>query len=355
MAIDLQELNNFFEKYASASNMDRGAQAMLAAANAAKPAGAAPLPKMIPSEQQQEPVQDNTEKTLADKDKQIELLKKENEKARQSLAEEQIKSKQYQALQDIDKRQRDSLEKIRQEQIKLDQAKTLNTAEQIKHQATLAKQESDSQVRVQQQKNKALMDLNNQQTQMQMRSADQARRNADRYKDEARKQIDKERAEFDKSRGGLSPALAYTMNNAISALGRLGNSTSAVKSANAGKLVGDLVNVAKGRQNNVGASANQTIDPTQNMLFGYGDYALPVLQAFFGPQFKLFHKTDRSTVFKNDIQDKPFDAVATTKAYSDGITKDPRMQTSIAQQQQANSSPAAQTLAAAQNNGRYNI
>lgn len=254
----LAQLRNVL--YKSASEDDAAAQAMAGAASAAKPSWAPALPDFSKKKSEDEEKGPDLTKELQQRDKEIERLNKEKRIVEQNLQFEQIKSKQNEASRQLEQQARQHLDKIRQEQQKLDQKKIMSQAEDVKHQATLAKQESDSQLRIQQDKNKSIMDLNNQQLKMQMStqdqlmkqhmqhadnmmklqmsSADKARAAADKYKDDARKQIDKERSDMHKAytqaHSGVSPALTNMMNGAIKSLSQFGKPQT-VKIPNAGK------------------------------------------------------------------------------------------------------------------------
>lgn len=231
----LQQLQQILYKQA-AEQEDPAAKAMAGAAAVAKPSFAPAMPDFT-KKPEEEGGDIDVSKELKDREKEIERLKNEKRIIEQNLQFEQIKSRQNEASRQLEQQERASLEKIRQEQQKLEQKKILSQADEVRHQSMLAKQESDSQLRIQQDKNKSLMDLHNQQLkmqmsqadksmQMQMQAADKARATADKYKDEARKQIDKERMEMHKnynaSHSGLSPALNHTMNGAIKALSQFG-------------------------------------------------------------------------------------------------------------------------------------
>lgn len=215
MAISFTDITDFLNKHAS--QMDAGSQAMLAAAQAARPSGAPPLPKMIEQEQQQDPAQD-VEAIMKDKDSELESTKEELNKLKQQLASERLAHQQETMFRDVEKKEREALQRIRQEEQSLNQKKTMSHAEEIKHKADLEKQLAQAQVKMEQNKSKALIDLNKEQTNQIMASNEKARKEAERYKDDARKQIDQERQAFQQSKGEVSPALAYSLNNAISSL-----------------------------------------------------------------------------------------------------------------------------------------
>lgn len=221
----------------AAAGKDPGAAAMAGAAAVAKPSFAPAMPDFTKKKDEKDGENPDLSKDLENKDKEIERLKNEKRIVEQNLQFEQLKSRENEASRKLEQQERAGLERIRQEQQKLDQKKILAQADEVRHKSMLAKQESDSQLKIQQDKNKSIMDLHNQQLkmqmsqadkslQMQMQAADKARATADKYKDDARKQIDKERAEmqkaYDAKHSGMSPALNHSMTGAIKALGQFG-------------------------------------------------------------------------------------------------------------------------------------
>ena len=261
MAISLQDLHYLLNKQAAQAQQDAGSQAMMMAAQAARPAGAPPLPKPIDVE---DGAGDNPDldKMLKEKDSELEKAKKENEKLRHDLNKSDLAHQQEMMMRDIEKKEKESLDKIKSEMEALKNEKTMHQAESVQHKAQLDKDTAMAQVKLEQQKSKALIDYNKQQVQEQIKRTDEARKEADRYKDEARKEsdrmkdearsyidnyrsevqknldaersdmrknldteratmqksLDAERTSFEKSKAAISPALDQLMDNTLKSL-----------------------------------------------------------------------------------------------------------------------------------------
>lgn len=190
MAISLQDLQYLLNKQAAQAQPDAGSQAMMMAAQAARPAGAPPLPKPIDVEDGAVDSPD-LDKMLKEKDSELEKAKKENEKLRHDLNESDLAHQQEMMMRDIEKKEKESLDKIRSEMEALKNEKTMHQAESVQHKAQLDKDTAMAQVKLEQQKSKALIDYNKQQVQEQIKRTDEARKESDRYKDEARKEADR--------------------------------------------------------------------------------------------------------------------------------------------------------------------
>lgn len=247
MAISLQDLQYLLNKQAAQAQPDAGSQAMMMAAQAARPAGAPPLPKPIDVEDGAVDSPD-LDKMLKEKDSELEKAKKENEKLRHDLNESDLAHQQEMMMRDIEKKEKESLDKIRSEMEALKNEKTMHQAESVQHKAQLDKDTAMAQVKLEQEKAKALIDYNKQQVQEQIRQTDEARKESDRYKDEARKEsdrmkdearsyidqyraevqknldtersdmmksLDDERTAFQKSKAAISPALDQLMDSTI--------------------------------------------------------------------------------------------------------------------------------------------
>lgn len=247
MAISLQDLQYLLNKQAAQAQPDAGSQAMMMAAQAARPAGAPPLPKPIDVEDGAVDSPD-LDKMLKEKDSELEKAKKENEKLRHDLNESDLAHQQEIMMREIEKREKESLDKIKSEMEALNNEKTMHQAESVQHKAQLDKDTAMAQVKLEQEKAKALIDYNKQQVQEQIRQTDEARKESDRYKDEARKEsdrmkdearsyidqyraevqknldtersdmmksLDDERSEFQKSKAAISPALDQLMDSTI--------------------------------------------------------------------------------------------------------------------------------------------
>lgn len=190
MAISLQDLQYLLNKQAAQAKPDAGSQAMMMAAQAARPAGAPPLPKPIDVEDGAGGDPD-LDKMLKEKDSELEKAKKENEKLRHDLNKSDLAHQQEIMMRDIEKKEKESLDKIKSEMEALKNEKTMHQAESVQHKAQLDKDTAMAQVKLEQQKSKALIDYNKQQVQEQIKRTDEARKEADRYKDEARKESDR--------------------------------------------------------------------------------------------------------------------------------------------------------------------
>lgn len=223
MPISLNDLYKVLNKEASQKPQpDPGQQAMLLAAQAAKPAGAPALPKAIeepqPEEEDQGP---ELEKLIQEKDKELEKKKKETEDLRHQLQQEQLQHQQAVLLQEVEKKEKESIQRIKKEQDELQKQKTMQEAEQIQHKAQLDKETAMAQVKLEQQKSKTLIDLSKQQAQQEIQHIDRTRKNVDKYMQESVKKLDKQKQEFEASKSAVSPALQSIMDNALSALHKI--------------------------------------------------------------------------------------------------------------------------------------
>lgn len=197
----------------------KGEQAMAAAAQiAAKPVGSSATIKPI-----EDPAPEGgpdpaaIQKQLDEKDKKIKDLERQNQIAQQNFdfqkmenekmrISQQIRDEERKSMEKIQEAQRQADERLKQQQDGLDRLKTMAKAEEMQHKSVLQQQELQSQLKMQQDKNKVLMDVNNQGLKMQIAAGERARAQADKYKDEARKQLDKERAELQKYHQGQQEA-----------------------------------------------------------------------------------------------------------------------------------------------------
>lgn len=170
----------------------RGQQAMAAAAQiAAKPIGSAASIKTIEDPQQDPGTGEDLQKRLDEKEREIKKLERENQIAQQNLDFQKLENEKLKSIQQVRDEERRSRERLQTMQEALEKRKVMADAEEVRHQSTLQQNEAASMAKVQQEKNKALMDLNNQGMKMQMAASDRARAAVERYKDEARKQSDK--------------------------------------------------------------------------------------------------------------------------------------------------------------------
>lgn len=224
MPISLNDLYKVLNKEASQNKQpDPGQQAMLLAAQAAKPAGAPALPKAIeqPQPEEQESAGPDLEKLIQDKDKELEKKKKEAEDLRHKLQQEQLQHQQAILLQEVEKKEKESIQRIKQQQEELQKQKTMQEAEEIQHKAQLDKETAMAQVKLEQQKSKTLIDLSKQQAQQEIQHIDRTRKNVDKYMQESVKKLDKQKQEFEASKSAISPALQSVMDSALSSLHKI--------------------------------------------------------------------------------------------------------------------------------------
>lgn len=190
------DFSDFMETMTKAASQQpqpsRGQQAMAAAAQiAVKPIGSAASIKPIEEPQQDQGNGVDLQKQLDDKDREIKKLERENQIAQQNLDFQKLENEKLKSIQQVRDEERRSRERLQTMQEALEKRKVMADAEEVRHQSTLQQNEAASMAKVQQEKNKALMDLNNQGMKMQMAASDRARAAVERYKDEARKQSDK--------------------------------------------------------------------------------------------------------------------------------------------------------------------
>lgn len=190
MAISLQDLQYLLNKQAAQAKPDAGSQAMMMAAQAARPAGAPPLPKPIDVE---DGMTEHSEmdKEIKEKESELEKAKAENEKLRHELNKTDLAHQQEIMMREIEKKEKESMDRIKAELDSLKNEKTLHQAENIQHKAKLDKDTAMAQVKIEQEKSKALIDYNKQQVQEQIKRTDEARKQSDQYKDQARQEAEK--------------------------------------------------------------------------------------------------------------------------------------------------------------------
>lgn len=249
MAISLQNLRYLLNKRAAQAKPDAGSQAMMMAAQAARPAGAPPLPKPVEAEEESAEGLD-TEKILQEKDSEIEKAKKENESLRHELNKRELEYQREAMLREVEQKEKAGLDAITKERQNLQSDLTKYQAEEIKHKANMDKYTAEAEVKLEQQKSKAIIDYTKQQTNIQQKAVDEARRKADEIKQQAEKyreqqsrdaeqyrqqitgEIDKyrtqasqdiadEREALRTSATGTSPALQYMLDDALKALGSI--------------------------------------------------------------------------------------------------------------------------------------
>lgn len=249
MAISLQNLQYLLNKQAAQAQQDAGSQAMMMAAQAARPAGAPPLPKPVDVEEESAEGPD-TEKIIQEKDSEIEKAKKENESLRHELNKRELEYQRESMLREVEQKEKAGLDAISKERQNLQSELTKYQAEEIKHKANMDKYTAEAEVKLEQQKSKAIIDYTKQQTNIQQKAVDEARRKADEIKQQAEKyreqqsrdaeqyrqqitgEIDKyktqasqdiadEREALRTSATGTSPALQYMLDDALKALGSI--------------------------------------------------------------------------------------------------------------------------------------
>lgn len=190
MAISLEDLKYIMYKQAAQAKPDAGSQAMMMAAQAARPAGAPPLPKPIDVEDGMTEHSD-MDKEIKEKESELEKAKAENEKLRHELNKTDLAHQQEIMMREIEKKEKESMDRIKAELDSLKNEKTLHQAENIQHKAKLDKDTAMAQVKIEQEKSKALIDYNRQQVQEQIKRTDEARKQSDQYKDQARQEAEK--------------------------------------------------------------------------------------------------------------------------------------------------------------------
>lgn len=269
MPISLNDLYKVLNKEASQKPQpDPGQQAMLLAAQAAKPAGAPALPKAIeqPQPEDAEDPGPDLEKLIQEKDKELEKKKKQAEDLRHQLQQEQLQHQQAVLLQEVEKKEKESIQRIKKEQEQLQQQKTIQEAEQIQHKAQLDKQTAMAQVKLEQQKSKTLIDLSKQQAQQEIQHIDRTRKNVDKYMQESVKKLDKQKQEFEASKSAVSPALQSVMDNALSALHSIptpGGMPITIKKAN---FLNDIANVGKNISKKLADGSKQLADGSKQFI-----------------------------------------------------------------------------------------
>lgn len=225
-------LSRILEK--RASKVDPRAEALQAAAVAAKGPAGVPLAK-LPLPTQEEPVDD---KALQTTTKELDSAKKEIDKLRHQLSESkldnakiqikaEIAAEQNKMRESLKKEQAQMFERIRQEQKELDkrqlefkmeeaQHKSDMAAAESAHQAQLDKSVAAHDVQIAENKAQSLIELANQSAKQYSTMMEQARKHSDAYFADKDKQ-------YSASHPSISPALQSRVDSSLAAISRLGN------------------------------------------------------------------------------------------------------------------------------------
>ena len=205
--------------------MPPGQQAMMNAAKIATPAGASALPPpiqqaetpgdVVSAEQQAaeaEKLEQQRRSELDKKDQEIHKLQGEVQQARLDNEREKIRAEQkereMQMQADLQKREQAYLSRMRQEQKALDQKQNNFAVSEAKHKAQLEKDTAAEQVKLEQAKSKALMDIAQQESDRYIKTTEDAKRTADAY-------FDQQKKELEAARSAVSPALMSQMQGAV--------------------------------------------------------------------------------------------------------------------------------------------
>ena len=208
--------------------MPPGQQAMMNAAKIATPAGASALPPpiqqaetpgdVVSAEQQAaeaEKLEQQRRSELDKKDQEIHKLHGEVQQARLDNEREKIRAEQkereMQMQADLQKREQAYLSRMRQEQKALDQKQNNFAVSEAKHKAQLEKDTAAEQVKLEQAKSKALMDIAQQESDRYIKTTEDAKRTADAY-------FDQQKKELEAARSAVSPALMSQMQGAVKSI-----------------------------------------------------------------------------------------------------------------------------------------
>lgn len=208
--------------------MPPGQQAMMNAAKIATPAGASALPPpiqqaetpgdVVSAEQQAaeaEKLEQQRRSELDKKDQEIHKLQGEIQQAKLDNEREKIRAEQkereMQMQADLQKREQAYLSRMRQEQKALDQKQNNFAVSEAKHKAQLEKDTASEQVKLEQAKSKALMDIAKQESDRYIKTTEDAKRTADAY-------FDQQKKELEAARSAVSPALMSQMQGAVKSI-----------------------------------------------------------------------------------------------------------------------------------------
>lgn len=225
MALNIDLIRTTVKEASKNAPMPPGQQAMMNAAKIATPAGASALPPpiqqaetpgdVVSAEQQAaeaEKLEQQRRSELDKKDQEIHKLQGEIQQARLDNEREKIRAEQkereMQMQADLQKREQAYLARMRQEQKALDQKQNNFEVSEAKYKAQLEKDTAAEQVKLEQSKSKALMDIAKQESDRYIKTTEDAKRTADAY-------FDQQKKELEAARSAVSPALMSQMQGAV--------------------------------------------------------------------------------------------------------------------------------------------
>ena len=228
MALNIDLIRTTVKEASKNAPMPPGQQAMMNAAKIATPAGASALPPpiqqaetpgdVVSAEQQAaeaEKLEQQRRSELDKKDQEIHKLQGEIQQAKLDNEREKIRAEQkereMQMQADLQKREQAYLTRMRQEQKALDQKQNNFAVSEAKHKAQLEKDTAAEQVKLEQAKSKALMDIAKQESDRYIKTTEDAKRTADAY-------FDQQKKELEAARSAVSPALMSQMQGAVKSI-----------------------------------------------------------------------------------------------------------------------------------------
>lgn len=228
MALNIDLIRTTVKEASKNAPLPPGQQAMMNAAKIATPAGASALPPpiqqaetpgdVVSAEQQAaeaEKLEQQRRSELDKKDQEIHKLQGEIQQARLDNEREKIRAEQkereMQMQADLQKREQAYLTRMRQEQKALDQKQNNFAVSEAKHKAQLEKDTAAEQVKLEQAKSKALMDIAKQESDRYIKTTEDAKRTADAY-------FDQQKKELEAARSAVSPALMSQMQGAVKSI-----------------------------------------------------------------------------------------------------------------------------------------
>lgn len=228
MALNIDLIRTTVKEASKNAPMPPGQQAMMNAAKIATPAGASALPPpiqqaetpgdVVSAEQQAaeaEKLEQQRRSELDKKDQEIHKLQGEIQQAKLDNEREKIRAEQkereMQMQADLQKREQAYLSRMRQEQKALDQKQNNFAVSEAKHKAQLEKDTASEQVKLEQAKSKALMDIAKQESDRYIKTTEDAKRTADAY-------FDQQKKELEAARSAVSPALMSQMQGAVKSI-----------------------------------------------------------------------------------------------------------------------------------------
>lgn len=225
MALNINLIRTTVKEASKNAPLPPGQQAMMNAAKIATPPGASALPPpiqqaetpgdVVSAERQAaeaEKLEQQRRNELDKKDQEIHKLQGEIQQAKLDNEREKIRAEQkereMQMQADLQKREQAYLTRMRQEQKALDQKQNNFAVSEAKHKAQLEKDTAAEQVKMEQAKSKALMDIAKQESDRYIKTTEDARRTADAY-------FDQQKKELEAARSAVSPALMSQMQGAV--------------------------------------------------------------------------------------------------------------------------------------------